>query len=71
MHLPAAIEAIEYKLATESGNFESKRVIKMDITEAWPPLTELTEALQRRFPGVSFSYDHQANDKIQLLIQKL
>lgn len=69
MDISAAIETIEYKIATESDNFTSGRAIRLDITDAWPPLSDLLEALGRRFPHTNFTYDHQANNRIQLVIQ--
>jgi hypothetical protein len=68
MDLERAIETIEYKIATESDFFKAGRTIKMDVTPAWPPVTELFDALRRRYPSVSITYDEQANDLVRLLI---
>lgn len=68
MDLARAIEAIEYKIATESDRFDAGSTIKMDISASWPPLAELSDALNRKYPYVSLTYDHQANDMIQLIL---
>lgn len=70
MDLASAVSTIEYKIATESENFEAGRTLKMDINPSWPGKAELTEALQKRFPFISVNYDFQPNDRIQLLIKK-
>ena len=43
----------------------------MEISSAWPPLTELSEALRRRNPTVAVTYDFQPNDVIKLIITKV
>lgn len=68
MELAAAVEAIEYKLATTSDSFDAGITIKMDITDAWPSLTELSDAVNRKYPHISLDYDYQPNGKIQMLI---
>ena len=68
MDLLQAIATVEYKIATESDNFAAGRIIKMDINSAWPPETILSDALRRKYPYISVTYDRQAHDQIQLLI---
>jgi hypothetical protein len=68
MDLERAIETIEYKIATESDSFNEGRTIKMDVTRAWPPIIDLSDALQRRYPSISLCYDEQANDVVRLII---
>lgn len=68
MELAQAIATIEYKIATESANFDEGRTIKMDINNAWPPVQDLSAALIRKYPWISLEYDRQANDMIQLVI---
>lgn len=70
MEISQAISTIEYKIATERDNFDSGRIIKIDITTAWPGATELADALAKRYPFISITYEHQPNDRIQLLIRK-
>ena len=71
MDIEKALAAVEYKLATDSDCFESGRIIRMDIHSGWPPATELADALARRQPFVSLYYEHQANEKVQLVLQKI
>jgi hypothetical protein len=68
MDLERAVETIEYKIATESDSFQAGRTIKMDITAAWPPVSDLSDVLVRKYPSISLSYDEQANDLVRLLI---
>jgi hypothetical protein len=68
MELAQAVANIEYKIATESDNFEAGRTIKLDVNSAWPPLYKLSDALSRKYPYISLSYDDQPNDMLQLKI---
>jgi len=70
MELAQAIATIEYKIATESGRFEDGYTLKMDIHQGWPPATELADAMSRKYPRLKLSYDFQANDRIQLILQQ-
>ncbi len=69
MDLKSAVEAIEYKIATESDNFESGREIRMDITTSWPAAASLEDALRKKFPFVTLRYEERANDKMQLILE--
>ena len=71
MTIERAIETIEYKVATDSDRFNAGASIKMEISSAWPPLTELSEALTRRNPSVAVTYDFQPNEVIKLVITKV
>lgn len=71
MTIERAIETIEYKVATDSDRFNTGASIKMEISSAWPPLTELSEALTRRNPSVAVTYDFQPNEVIKLVITKV
>jgi hypothetical protein len=71
MELAQAVANIEYKIATESDNFEAGRTIKMDVNGAWPPLSKLLDALSRKYPYISLTYDDQPNDMVQLKIVNL
>jgi len=68
MQLSDAVDTIEYKIATESDSFEAGRTIRMDVNYNWPPIGELSDALSRKHPHISVSYDHQPNDVVQLVI---
>jgi len=70
MDLSRAISNVEYKIATEQENFDAGRTIKMDINDSWPEAADLSDALARKYPGISITYDHQPNDRLQLLIRK-
>ena len=71
MTIERAIETIEYKVTTDSERFNTGACIKMEISSAWPPLTELSEALTRRNPSVAVTYDFQPNEVIKLVITKV
>ena len=62
------MDTIEYKIATESESFEAGRVIRLDINASWPPEADLADALRRKYPWVSITYERQQNDCIQLQI---
>jgi hypothetical protein len=70
MTIERAVETIEYKIAADSDRFNAGASIKMEISSAWPPLTDLSEALRRRNPAVAVAYDYQVNDVIKLIITK-
>lgn len=69
MDLARALDNIEYKIATESDNFQAQRTLKMAVTNDWPSIAELNDALQRRFPYISLRYDQQPNDVVELVIE--
>jgi len=71
MNLTQAIATVEYKIATESDNFDAGRLIKMDITDAWPNAIDLADALAKKYPFISVTYEHQPNDRVQLLVRKV
>jgi hypothetical protein len=68
MELGQAIANIEYKIATESDNFQEGRTITIDVNSSWPPVNELGDILTRKYPYISLAYHSQANDILQLKI---
>jgi len=68
MQLSEAVSTIEYKIATEAESFALGNTLKLDISSTWPPFAELSDAIRRKLPNVSVTYDYQPNDMIQLLI---
>ncbi|HRO42957.1 MAG TPA: hypothetical protein PL009_08990 [Flavipsychrobacter sp.] len=68
MDIAQAVSTIEYKIATESENFEAGQTIKMDINSDWPAEIKLAEALRRKYPYITLRYDYQANGAIQMII---
>jgi len=69
MDLTRAIDNIEYKIATESDNFQARRTLRLAVTNAWPSIVELSDALQKRYPYISLRYDLQPNDVVELIIE--
>ena len=68
MEIIQALNTIEYKIATESDSFEAGRPLHLDINAAWPAEADLADALRRKYPWVSVSYERQQNDCIRLQI---
>lgn len=69
MELEQAIKTVEYKIATDSERLKAGSVISMDISNDWPDKAELSEALKRKYPHLSVSYDIQPNERLQLLLR--